>query len=224
MLAKKYQTVTAIFFLILSNLIFAAEIKEPCCCKDDWSSHGSFYITGGYVFAHFLYSKNLLSLTPPNHPTIFFTPRSAFPNDFSGMRFGFGSGLGTNTHFNYELDYSQIFTRSKTHDGLTVYRSGKALVASLGYTINPKDRLRVILDGGAIVVSTYTTMATNFNNNFFSQTDNTVDVDPVLGGVLVFQINSKLAIRVCEFIDIATYNRSVRGALVTLLMLNFYPA
>jgi hypothetical protein len=223
-LVKKYQNIAMLFCLILSNLIFTAEAKEFCCCKDDWSCHGSFYITGGYVFEHFTYSNNLLSFSPPNHATIFFTPRNAFPNNFSGMRLGFGSGLGNNTPFHYELDYNQLFTRSKTFDGLTVYRSSKALVTTLVYALNPKDRLRVVALGGTTVTSTYTTMATNFDGNFFSQTSNTVDVDPFLGAGLVLQINSKLAIRVVELVDIATYNRNVRDSLTTLLMLNFYPA
>lgn len=227
MLAKKYQVIVIFFLAILSNLIYGSEFERSCknvCDQGDWAHHGSFYLTGGYVFTHTLFTNNLLSITPPGQPTIFFTPKSAFPNDCSGIRLGFGSGLGTNTPFYYELDYNQIFTCSKIRDGLQVSRASKSLVTTLGFSLNPKSRLRVVLFGGATVASVYTTLSTVRPRPPFSQKTNTVDVDPFAGGSLVYQVNSKLAVRVVEFFDISTYNPNARGTWVTLLMLNYYPS
>jgi hypothetical protein len=219
---RKSQIVAIIVLMTLSSLICAEEIKKNCN-KADWSCHGSFYITGGYVFAKTIFNNNQLALSPPQQPTINFTPQGAFPNNVSGMRFGFGSGLGVNLPFTYELDYNQIFSQSKVNDGFKISRASKSLVAILGYTINPKNRLRTSLVGGASVISTYVTATTITPRQFFSQTTNSVDVDPFLGGSLTYQINSKLALRAVEFYDFATYNKSAQGAWVTLLMLNYYP-
>lgn len=218
----KYQIVAIIFSITLSNLIFAAEAKKNCD-KADWRCHGSFYITGGYVFTHTFFNDNQLSLSPPDQSTIHFTPRDLFPNNASGMRWGFGAGLGDNLPFTYELDYNQIFTHSKIKDGLKISRSSKSLVAIIGYTLNPKSRLRASIVGGASVISTYLTATTVAPRQFFSQNTNTVDVDPFLGGSLSYQINSKFALRAVEFYDFATYNRSAQGVAVTLIMLNYYP-
>ncbi|KTD43129.1 hypothetical protein [Legionella parisiensis] len=211
-----------IFSMILSNLIFAAG-TEKSCDKADWRCHGSFYMTGGYVFVHTLFNDNPLSLSPPEQPTINFTPQDTFPNNASGMRWGFGAGFGDNLPFTYELDYNQIFTHSTIKDGLKISRSSKSLVAIIGYTLNPKNRLKTSLVGGASVISTYLTATTVAPRPFFSQNTNSVDVDPFLGGSLTYQINSKFALRVVEFYDFATYNRSAKGAVVTLVMLNYYP-
>ncbi|KTD70783.1 hypothetical protein [Legionella tucsonensis] len=218
----KNQIVAIIFSITLSNLIFAAEVKKNCD-KADWSCHGSFYITGGYVFANTLFNNNQLSLSPPGLPTINFTPHDAFPNNVNGMRWGFGSGFGDNLPFIYELDYNQIFTHSETKDGLKISRASKSLVVIFGYTLNPKNRLRASLVGGGSVISTYLTATTVAPRQFFSQNTNSVDVDPFLGGSLSYQINSKFALRAVEFYDFATYNRSAKGVIVTLLMLNYYP-
>jgi hypothetical protein len=220
--AKKHQALTMIFSMILGNLIFASAIEKNCN-KADWNCHGSFYVTGGYVFAHYLFNSNQLTLSPPGQPTINFTPKDIFPNNASGMRWGFGSGLGTNTPFTYEIDYNQIFTHSNSKNGLKVSRSSKSLVGILGYVINPKNRLRASLVGGASVISTYLTQTTVASPQFFSQNTNSVDVDPFLGGSLAYQINSKFALRAVEFYDFATYNRNAQGSLITLLMLNYYP-
>ncbi len=221
-MAKRHQAGAMIFSMLLSNLIFAATIEKNCN-KAYWSCHSSFYVTGGYVFAHYLLNNNQLSLTPPGQPKINFTPKDTFPNNASGMRFGFGSGLGTNTPFTYEIDYNQIFTHSNTGTDLKVSRASKSLVVILGYTLNPKNRLRTSLVGGASVFSTYRTDTTVAPHQFFSQNSNSVDVDPFLGGSLAYQINSSFALRAVEFYDFATYNRSATGSLVTLLMLNYYP-
>ncbi|MCE0721762.1 MULTISPECIES: hypothetical protein [Legionella] len=214
--------VAIIFSMILSNLTCAAG-TEKNCNKADWSCHGSFYLTGGYVFVHTFFNDNQLSLSPPEQPKINFTPQDAFPNNGNGMRWGFGSGFGGKLPFTYELDYNQIFTHSKTKDGLKISRSSKSLVAIIGYTLNPKNRLRASLVGGASVISTYLTATTVAPREFFSQNTNSVDVDPFLGGSLSYQINSRFALRAVEFYDFATYNRSAKGAAVTLLMLNYYP-
>lgn len=220
----KRNSATALFILmILSNMVFAAT-SEKSCSKEDWRCHGSFYISGGYVFIHYLLTSNPLTFLPAGQSTLSFTPKDAFPNNASGMRFGFGTGLGVNTHFTYEIDYNQIFNHSTTKNELKISRSSKALVGILGYVINPKDRLRTSIVGGASVISTYLTQTTASPRSYFSQTTNSVDVDPFLGGSLTYQINSNLALRVVEFYDFATYNRNAEGSVVTLLMLNYYPA
>ena len=219
---KKYQALAMILSMILGNQIFASAI-EKSCNKADWSCHGSFFVTGGYVFAHYLLNSNQLTLSPPAQPTINFNLKDAFPNNASGMRLGFGSGLGTNTPFTYELDYTQIFTHSNSKNELKVSRSAKVFTSILGYTLNPKDRLRASVVGGASVLSTYLTVARVTSQHFFSQNSNFIDIDPFVGGGLSYQINSIFALRAVEFYDFATYNRNARGALVTLLMLNYYP-
>ncbi|RUR09527.1 hypothetical protein [Legionella sp. km772] len=222
-MTKIHQAIAVSFLVLVGNFLFAA-VPEKKCNKTDWSCHGPFYLTAGYVFAHNLFNKNQLSFSPPNRPSINFTPANAYPNNFSGVRLGFGSGLGTNLPFTYELDYTQLFTQSHTTNSLKISRSTKTFVGILGYVLNPKDRLRTSIVGGASIISSYMTQTTLAPRHYFSQTTNAVDVDPFLGASLSYQINSKLALRAVEFYDFATYNKSATGNLVTLLMLNYYPA
>lgn len=217
-----YQSIILFFLFVVSHLAFAAE-KEKTCNEADWNCHGSFYVTGGYVFVHTLFQDNILSITPPDQTMINFSPQSSFPNNASGMRFGFSSGFGLNLPLSYELDYNQVFTHSQINNDLKISRASKAIVGTLAYTVNPKSRLRLSLVAGASVISTYLTATTVSPRPFFSQNTNSVDVDPFFGGSFSYQINSKFAMRVVEFYDMATYNRGADGALVTLVMLNYYP-
>ena len=213
---------------IISSLIFTISpiaIATPAtpCSASDWRCHNSFYVTGGYVFTHGLQNKNVLSITPPGYKKIEFTPYSAYPNNTNGIRLGFGSGLGDHTPFGYELSYTQVFPKSKTTNDLIFTRSRKSFSTSINYTLNPDSRLRVNALFGASVASFYTTSATVSPLPTYTQTNNTVDVDPYIGGSVVYSINSKFVARLVEYFAFAEYNLNAKGAWLTLLMLNYYP-
>ena len=204
---------------LLSNRTFS----EKICDESDWRCHGSFFLCGGYINVHQLYTNNPLTEIIPEQKTIHFTPQNAFPNNFSGVRVGFGTQLGTNTGFTYQMYYNQVFTKSRTYDDLEFSAASKVLLSVVQYTINPKSRIKVGMLGGAGVVSSYvTTSFVNLNRNI-SQTSNTVDIDPVIGGDIAYQINSKFALTFTGFWDFGTYNKDLTGRFVPAVMLVYFP-
>jgi len=221
MLIKKCRTL--VLLVVMSGSQIAAATNSKPCQPSDWTCHNSFFITGGYVFYHTLYKDNPLSIVQPGHQAIDFTPQSAYPNNENALRSGFGAGLGDHTPFSYELDYTQGFPKSKTGSELELTRARKVFSTSINYTLNPESRLRFNLTGGASVTSIYLTTTTVAEQPSFSTTVNTVDVDPFVGGSIVYSINSKFAARLIQYFSFANYNRNTNGSLITLLMLNYYP-
>ncbi len=213
-----------VLFLIAFCTQSFAKTTEPACNPKDWSCHGSFYVTTGGVFSHVFYKPNPLTFNPPNQPVIQFSPSTHFPANLGGFRFGFGNGVDKKLPVNYEFDYNETFYQAKQSDEILAGISTKSLVSSLSYALNPKCRLKASVFAGAVVVSVYLTTQTVAPKPEFFATTNSVDIDPFAGGSLLYQINSKFAVRLVEFYDLGNYNKNLSGRLVTLFMLNYYPA
>lgn len=175
------------------------------------------------MYSHIFYTPNSLNFTPPNASPVSYDPASDYPNDVLGMRFGFGNYLVEGLPFGYELDYNQTFTKSKISNDFSYGISTKSFVASLFYTLNPKDRIRVNLLSGLVVLSVNQTINSVTPEITYSTSTITTDVDPFLGCGVIYQINAKWAVRFVEFYDFGTYNQNLSGRVVSLLMLNFYP-
>lgn len=134
------------------------------------------------------------------------------------------SGLGQQTPFYYEFGYNQRFASSKINDSLRISVAGKSVTGVIGYYLNPEFRLKTSLLGGAIIASNYVTIITLPPRASFSSTTSSVDVDPLLGGSLTYQLTSAIALKVTEIYDITTYNKETFGTMITLFALNYYPS
>lgn len=207
-----YLLVILSFFLHKS---FAQEI--------DWMPKGSFYLTTGYSLTHELYrplQETLTNIQPP----ITYNIQNTYPNNLSGMRFGFGARFGSKTsHYGYELDFNQVFEKARITSGLKITRPEKIVIGFVDYTINPQSRFQWILAGGGVITTVPLTTTTIAPNQASSSTSTTTSVDPAIAGVVLYHINSAFAVKGVFIYKIAPYDTSIRGTLIPLLMVNYYP-
>jgi hypothetical protein len=211
---------TRIFVFLLLSF---AMLVNSSYGLENWQDHGTFYLTGGGVYSYVSYSDNPLSFTTGGK-TYTYNPESDYERNNYGMRFGFGNKFIKELPFAYEFDYNQTFKISKKSNDFNYGIATKSLVATLIYTLNPKDRLTVSLSGGAIAMSVIQTIDREKPDLFYRTSTYSTDVDPFVGGAILYQINDKWAIRAVQFYDFSTYNRSLSGRAVTLLMINYYPS
>ena len=222
MFIKQFLFITFLFVALLNNSTFAANAKKTCS-KEDWRCHSDFYITVGPGIVHLNYTDHQDVVTVPGSAPIGFTTHSNFPNNPIAMRLGFGTPFLDKTRFGYEIAYNQLFTKSKTNNGLNISNAAKIFTADLSYEINPEHRVVAIGFAGTTIISNYKTIIGVSPNRYFSQTSNNVDVNPHLGAVLLYHINGSFAVKIEEIYDIGVYNKSVNSSFSTLLMLNYYP-
>jgi len=143
------------------------------------------------------------------------------PNNLNTLRVGFGNYFKDDSPFSYQVYYNQAFTKSNTVNDLRFSASKKILLALFDYTFNPQARLQVKALAGCGVISSYLTVTAL--NDQTSLTTNTVDVDPIAGGSLFYQLNSKYAVGFVGFWDFAFYNKYVHGGFVPSIMLAYFP-
>ena len=217
---NKKQIITLFFLTLVMNSVFA-EKAEKKCDDSDWRCHGSFHLVGGYIFVHQFYTNNHLTQAIPTHSAIDYTPHSAFPNNFNGVRVGFGGDLRPGSPFSYQLYYNQVLPQTKVRNGLKITADGKLMIGLIEYIINAKDRLTYSLIGGVGVISS--DLTTTFIVDHTKSTVNIVDIDPIIGSGIAYQINSKLQAKALFFWDIATYNKDLKSRVVPAIVFCYYP-
>ena len=215
-----WSKITLLIFLVCLNHTVFAKKK---CDQSDWSCHDNYEFSMGYVFPHEYYPNRQLTEIIPGKGDFHYNPKQAFPNNFSGIRLAFGGALSHNNQFGYQMSYNQIFPKSKTDNNLQVTAEGKVFLSLLEYRINPTSRTQVALVAGAGIISSYVSINSVDPNMAFSITRNTVDVDPVIGANISYQINSRFKIKFIYFYDFATYNKSLYGRSVPALLLSYCP-
>lgn len=194
------------------------------CDKSDWRCHDNYDFSLGYIFVHQFYKSEPIRMPISGAPDLVYSPKEAFPNDLSGYRLGFGSSLGQDSPFGFQFYYNQAFPKSKVYNNFQFTGKGKVFLGLINYDLNPKSRLKVSLVGGAGIFSQYLSITSLHPNLPFSQTTDSVDLDPVLGGNIKYQINSKFDIKFITFYDFAIYNKELRGRLVPSIMFGYHPS
>lgn len=218
MYEKTHKMPVAIVFFIL---LFVAQhaFTEPL----EWQPKSSFYLTTGYSLTHELYKPQQITVTSIQ-PPFTYNAQNVYPNNLSGMRFGFGGRLGSEaSHYGYEFDFNQVFAQTKITPGLKVTRPENIIVGFVDYTINPNSRLQWIVAGGAVITSVYLTTKTIPPNEVSLSTSTTTSADPVIAGVALYHITPSFAVKGVFIYKIAPYDAAIRGTLIPLIMLNYYP-
>lgn len=196
--------------------------KEQCD-SSDWRCHGSFNFSGGYMLVHQLYKNQEIIAPIPSHAPIRYQTKLAFPNNFNGIRVGFAAMFPGSRTFSYHFYFNELVSRSKTYNGLKFSGSSKMFLGLVGYALNPGDRLTFDFIMGAGVLSNKSTVKARDPNINFSLTENIVDLDPVVGGAINYQINAKFAVKFVGFFDFCRFHPDVVGRVVPALMLAYYP-
>ena len=93
----------------------------------------------------------------------------------------------------------------------------------MDYTINPSARLQWILAGGAVITSVYLTTKTIAPNEVSLSNSTTISVDPAIAGVVLYHTNRSFAVKGVFIYKIAPYYAAIRGTLIPLIMVNYYP-
>lgn len=203
------------FFLFLAQTSFAHQL--------DAIPEHAFYLTTGYSLTHELYHGQEETVTNIS-PTVTYIIRNSYPNNFNGIRFGFGGRLGPKgSPFGYEFDFNQVFAKNKITPGLNVTRAEKIVLGFVDYTINPKSKLQWIVAGGGVITTVPLTVETIAPNQVSISTSSSTSVDPAIAGVALYHINSSVALKGVFIYKIAPYDTSIRGTLIPLLMINYYP-
>ncbi len=207
----------AVFFFVLFYLqnLFAESLN--------WQPKQDFYLTAGYSLTHELYQSQWVTINDIS-PSFTYNPVNVYPNNFNGMRFGFGSKLGTDqSKFGYELDFNQVFAKTRITPGLRVARSEKIILGFVDYVINPQSRLKWFLAGGGVITNVPLSVRTIAPNPPSFSTSNSTSIDPAIAGFVLYHINPSLALKGIFIWKIAPYDTSINGTLIPLLMLNYYP-
>ena len=204
-----------IFFLIL--------MVQNVCAKSNEKSDNPFYLTAGYSLVHELYHHQQITVTNIT-PSFTYNSYNTYPNNFNGVRFGFGSRFGSReSHYGFELDFNQVFAKTRTTPGLEVTRSEKIIVGFVNYTINPKSKLQWILAGCGVVTTVSLTTNTIAPNQASTTSSTTTTVDPGVAGTALYHINPSFAVKSVLIYKIAPYDTQIRGTVIPLLMINYYP-
>jgi len=216
---NRAQLLMAILFVFLTHTVFAK--KE--CDEADWSCHDNYAFTAGYIYVHEYYPTQGKTLAIPGHPNFEYNIKRDLPNDYSGIRLGFGSSLGHSRSFGFQLYYNHIFPKSNTYNNLQFTGEYKVFLGAIEYILNPKSRTKVALVAGAAITSSYLSIKSLDPNIAFSLKTNTVDIDPILGANIAYQINSRFEVKFIYFYDFATFNPNLYGRSVPALVLSYYP-
>lgn len=198
-------------------------VQQSCAAPLDWKPNSSFYLTAGYSLTHELYRPQKLTVTGILPPFSYNT-QHVYPNNLSGIRFGFGARFGNKkSHYGYEFDFNQVLAKTRVTPGLKVTRPENIIVGFVDYTINPNARLQWILAGGAAITSVYLTTKTMAPNEVSLSNSTTTSVDPAIAGVVLYHINPSFAVKGVFIYKIAPYDLAIRGTLIPLVMVNYYP-
>lgn len=203
------------FYLVSIQNVFAESFK--------WQPKQAFYLTAGYSLTHELYQSQWVTINDIS-PSVTYNPVDVYPNNFNGLRLGFGSKLGgALSRFGYEWDFNQVFSKTRVTPGLRINRAEKIILGFLDYAVNPDSRLEWFVAGGGVLTNVPLKVSTIAPNPPSYSTSSSTSIDPAIAGFALYHINPSLALKGIFIWKIAPYDTSINGTLIPLLMLNYYP-
>lgn len=153
----------------------------------------SVYFYGGYLYTERFLSGKAQTL---GQTSTMYVPRIAFPSSFSGFEFGVGKEFSR--HVEIQLAYLQTFKEKKSslYSGAQYNVSSRlnAMLADVGFVINPDDQFQVVTRVGAMVREFYDTVAVGgVPVSGFST--NQTKIEPVAGVDLICHFSRHIAIQ-----------------------------
>lgn len=209
-----------ILIILLNHASFAESPVKKKCDYNDWRCRGSFYLSAGALLGHLFFTNNAITLLS-SYTT---TPERVFPNNLVGIRVGFGNRIYNHPRFTYEINYNQLFPAIKNDHDIKVVRTSKALSLSLGYSLNPGNRLEGRLVANAIIDSGYNRISGLVDGYYHTNSINFTEIFPAVGISGTFHVNSRFSFKVTELYQIIHYNVNANAAIVSALSLQYYPA
>ncbi|PJD94499.1 MAG: hypothetical protein CK426_03685 [Legionella sp.] len=208
-------------FIVVASAFLSAQLSFSDSL--DWKPKQSFYLTAGYSLTHEMYRAQWTTINEVS-PAVTYNPTQVYPNNLSGLRFGFGSKLGNaDSQFGYEFDFNQVFAKTRTTQGLQVTRPEKIILGFVDYMVNPESRLQWFLAAGGVITNVPLTVKTIAPNQLSSSTSTSTSADPAVAAFFLYPLNSSLALKGIFIWKIAPYDTAITGTLIPLLMLNYYP-
>ncbi len=95
MVIIKYCLLGVLFFSLFADKAFS----EKACDTSNWQCHDAFNLSLGYIFTHVFFTDKQFSLPLNSQTIVDYSPAKDFPNNFDGIRAGFGSKLFDNKRF-----------------------------------------------------------------------------------------------------------------------------
>lgn len=207
------------FLLMLTCLFFTAPVAHSADTKKT-----PFYLTMGYSLSHQLYRSEWSSISNLS-PPVRYNTEAVYPNNLSGLRLGFGAKLGSSkSRFGYELDYNQVFAKTRTTPGFYTTKAEKIALGFIDYELNPEaSRLHWLIATGGIITNAVSTLKTlDPNPPSWSSSESTA-INPAIAGVVLYPINSSFSLKGVFIWMITPYSNASHGTLIPLLMFNYYP-